>query len=37
MTGRLQSLPDESFHAILLWVILPTSLIAVALPWGRRQ
>ena len=28
---------DESFHAILLWVILPTSLIAVALAWPRHR
>lgn len=28
---------DESFHAILLWVILPTSIIAVGLAWGRHH
>ena len=28
---------DESFHAILLWIILPTSLIAVALAWPRLR
>lgn len=30
-------LTDEAFHAILLWVILPTSLIAVGLAWGRHR
>ena len=28
---------DESFHAILLWVILPTSVLAIALAWGRHR
>ncbi len=28
---------DESFHAILLWVILPTSVVAVGLAWGRHH
>lgn len=28
---------DESFHAILLWVILPTSVLAVGLAWGRHH
>lgn len=30
-------LTDESFHAILLWVILPTSILAIALAWGRHH
>ena len=28
---------DESFHAILLWVILPTSVIAVGLAMPRHK
>jgi len=28
---------DESFHTILLWVILPTSVIAVGLAAGRHR
>ena len=28
---------DESFHQMLLWVILPTSVIAVGLAMGRHR
>ena len=28
---------DESFHAILLWVILPTSILAVGLAAGQHR
>jgi len=30
-------LTDESFHEILLWVILPTSLIAIVIALGRHR
>lgn len=30
-------LTDESFHALLLWVILPTSVLAVGLAWTHHR
>ena len=30
-------LTDEAFHELLLWFILPTSVIAVGLTWSRHR